>query len=377
MIVVFAGPSLPPSARAGLDGVTWAPPAAQGDIYRAARASPDAIVLLDGFFSWVPAVWHKEILWAMDRGMAVHGAASMGALRAAELEPFGMIGHGAVFEAFRDGLEDDDEVALLHAGPEDDYRPFSCPMVNIRATLAHAAATGQLTQAQAERLTAHAKALFYQARTWPAVLEALDDPAAADRFAIWLRGGGEVDQKRRDALAAVQSALAPSASRPQARDFHFEHTALWDELVSRAGVSAALPSPWGPRSEVISGPALRAALGGDGPRIADRAVLRFLVADRAETADLDVDIARLEAEVARFRARHRLHEPEALQAWLADNDLTARSFMELIYRNALTADFVERAQTAAAPHLLDELRAAGLYPAVRDRASAASDERAA
>lgn len=302
----------------------------------------------------------------------------MGALRAAELEPFGMIGHGAVFEAFRDGLEDDDEVALLHAGPEDDYRPFSCPMVNIRATLAHAADAGLLTPDQAGALAAHAKGLFYQARTWPALLEALDDPQAAARLADWLRNGGEVDQKRRDARGAIQSALAGAAQRPPAPAFHFEHTALWDELVARAGVSAALPSPFGPRKEVVSGAALRAALGDDGARLAERAVLRFLVADRAETADLDLDMARLETEVARFRARHGLHEPEALQAWLADNDLTPRSFLELICRNALTTDFIERAQTAAAPHLLDELRATGLYPTVRARAAnPAPDERAA
>ena len=48
----------------------------------------------------------------MAAGTQVFGAASMGALRAAELAPFGMIGVGAIFAAYRDGrLTGDDEVA--------------------------------------------------------------------------------------------------------------------------------------------------------------------------------------------------------------------------------------------------------------------------
>jgi hypothetical protein len=45
-------------------------------------------------FDSTPAVLHKEILWAMDRGVGVSGAASMGALRAAELHWYGMVGVG-------------------------------------------------------------------------------------------------------------------------------------------------------------------------------------------------------------------------------------------------------------------------------------------
>ena len=72
-------------------------------------------------------------------GIAVFGASSMGALRAAELHEFGMVGVGQIFEMFRDGvLEDDDEVALQHGPEELNYLPVSEPLVNIRATLKHA-----------------------------------------------------------------------------------------------------------------------------------------------------------------------------------------------------------------------------------------------
>ena len=63
----------------------------------------------------------------------------MGALRAAELHVFGMQGVGRIFEAYRDdSLEDDDEVAVLHAPEEAGFLPLSEPMVNIRTTLARA-----------------------------------------------------------------------------------------------------------------------------------------------------------------------------------------------------------------------------------------------
>ena len=67
----------------------------------------------------------------------------MGALRAAELAPFGMIGVGAIFEAFRDGvLEADDEVAVRHAPADARLPPTSEALVDIRATLGAAGAAG-------------------------------------------------------------------------------------------------------------------------------------------------------------------------------------------------------------------------------------------
>ena len=63
----------------------------------------------------------------------------MGALRAAELWEFGMVGVGAVSAAYRDNdIEDDDEVAVIHGPAELDYLPLSEAMVNVRATVERA-----------------------------------------------------------------------------------------------------------------------------------------------------------------------------------------------------------------------------------------------
>ena len=117
-ILVFLGPTLLLSeAQATLDA-TYLRPAGQGDVLLAAHAfRPRAMIIIDGEFEHRPAVRHKEILWAMVQGIVMIGAASMGALRAAELHDFGMIGIGTVYRWYRRfGLAPDDAVAV-QSGP--------------------------------------------------------------------------------------------------------------------------------------------------------------------------------------------------------------------------------------------------------------------
>ena len=216
--IIFAGPSLPPrQRRVSEPAIEWRPPARQGDVYGAALTGPDVIGIIDGYFEIVPTVWHKEILWAMAQGIHVFGAASSGALRAAELDAFGMRGIGRIYEWFRDGvLEDDDEVAVLHGPEELGYPPLTEPMVNMRATFDEAARIGVLTPELAAQLIATAKSLFYKERTYDAVLQraaASGLSAAALRdLATWLPSN-RIDQKRCDAatlLAAVSTRLSIS-----------------------------------------------------------------------------------------------------------------------------------------------------------------------
>ncbi|MEL7154742.1 MAG: TfuA-like protein, partial [Pseudomonadota bacterium] len=88
--VAFLGPSLPPADAAGVTDAVILPPARRGDVVHAiAKHDPETILIIDGYFEQVPSVWHKEILWALSQGRTVAGAASMGALRAAELDQFG------------------------------------------------------------------------------------------------------------------------------------------------------------------------------------------------------------------------------------------------------------------------------------------------
>jgi hypothetical protein len=212
--VVFVGPTLAAAeVRARLPGAIVRPPAAVGEILdlALARARPARIALIDGYFEGMAAVWHKELLLALERGIAVFGAASMGALRAAELARFGMIGTGAIYRAFARGeLVADDEVAVAHLPAEQGYRAVSDALVNIRFALARAPFASA-------RLVELARARFYRERSWSRLVgdaRAAGLPTA--KLEAWLRTSPP-DQKATDARALLARLT---------RDSHFRRPAL-------------------------------------------------------------------------------------------------------------------------------------------------------
>jgi hypothetical protein len=228
--VIFAGPSLPPAFRPCDPALSWRPPIRQGEIYEAAKTRPTIIGVIDGYFEVTPTVWHKELLWAMARGIHVYGSASIGALRAAELYSFGMTGIGRIFAAYRDGiLTDDDEVAVLHGPEELGYPAVTEAMVNIRATLDQAVADGVLDGRLAARLIEISKPLFYKERSWDEMVRlalAHGVPTMPlDDLAAWLPDG-RVDQKRLDAIemvAAIRAHLSAGVS-PMTISYRFHDT---------------------------------------------------------------------------------------------------------------------------------------------------------
>jgi hypothetical protein len=152
-VYVFLGPTLPlREARRHLKA-EYLPPVAQGDVLRLLDRQPAIIAIIDGYFEMVPSVVHKEILLALESGVHVLGASSMGALRAAELDAFGMKGVGQIYRWYASGrLEDDDEVAVVHGPAEHGYREMSDAMVNVRDRCASAVRNGGVSKRVAQRL---------------------------------------------------------------------------------------------------------------------------------------------------------------------------------------------------------------------------------
>lgn len=207
--VVFVGPTLPADeVRAALPEAEVAPPVAAFDVLRRLRRRPPArLAIIDGYFERMAAVWHKELLLALEAGVEVWGAASMGALRAAELDRFGMRGVGAIYRGFRSGrLRDDAEVAVAHLPAEGRYLPVSVPLVNVRAAVAAARAAGVVDGAAARAMIATAARVPYWERTWAIVDEAA--PAARRaRFTAW-RVAHPHDAKADDARALLAALAA-------------------------------------------------------------------------------------------------------------------------------------------------------------------------
>lgn len=243
-LVVFTGPTLSAEEGARLLDATYLPPAAQGDVHRAALDGPAVIAIIDGYFEHVPSVAHKEVLWAMAQGIHVLGAASMGALRAAELSAFGMEGVGEVFAGYASGeLTDDDEVALAHGRAEIGYRALSEPMVNVRATLRRAAVERVLGDETSAALVGLAKELFYADRCWSAILAAgrAAGLPGGELAALQGRLGAlRVDVKKQDAVALLRvigARIADGLSPKEVR-YPFQHTDAWESMSRRVQAAA-------------------------------------------------------------------------------------------------------------------------------------------
>ncbi len=375
MIILFTGPSMPPASVPPGADLEVRPPAGQGDVYRAARERPWGIGVVDGYFERVPSIWHKEILWAMSEGVHVFGAASMGALRAAELAAFGMVGVGEVFARICAGeITDDDEVAVAHARAEHGYRSLSEAQVNIRATLAAAVTAGRCSGAVAQRLVSAGKQMFYAERTWPALfaegrrsgLTSLEIEA----LERWLPEG-RVDQKRRDAQRMVEVMLAHRAKHPRPLEvgFHFEHTNLWDQAAERMRRDDGEEREAGGDEELLQ----ELRLEGDESRYdlaINGALVRSYAEELASRGALTPDSGLIRHTAALYRRERGLLTAERTEAWLEREGVVGEEFYALIVREAKLRWAVGVSKADIRRHLVDQLRAMGFYGRLRARAAA-------
>nr|WP_209892448.1 TfuA-like protein [Rhizobium leguminosarum] len=229
-IVVFLGPTLSePQARTYLDAV-YLPPVGCADVVRAVtKYAPAAIVLIDGVFGQLPAVRHQEILWAMARGVRIYGAASIGALRAAELAPQGMIGHGLIYRWYRrHPLADDADVTVPMAPVALGSRALGDALIDIRLTLKSAERIGIIERRLRCELESLARALHFSERSLPKLLAAAVSNCGAageiEALKAWLPTGAE-SRKRRDAVNLLTYLADQKINRPnEALPFAFELT---------------------------------------------------------------------------------------------------------------------------------------------------------
>jgi hypothetical protein len=216
--VVFAGPSLRTEDRAGYAGFEFRAPAAEGDVLRAVAADADRVAIIDGVFADCMAVLHKEILYALSRGVLVYGGASMGALRAAELDVFGMIGVGEIYESFRRGdLVEDEAVALIHGPEESDFRSLTLPTVDALATLDALVQRKRIDHCDALRLREAVRRTHFSCRTWRSVVETAFGRGPWQSRILSILRRGNVERKRLDALMLLDRMVGDEGQRAERR----------------------------------------------------------------------------------------------------------------------------------------------------------------
>jgi hypothetical protein len=327
-ICFFTGPTLSAGdvrrASAKLDAdVAVLPPIQQGDLLRMINDLPDVIGIIDGYFHQVPSVQHKEILLALENGARVLGAASLGALRAVELDIFGMEGIGEVYQLYKDGrIDGDDEVAVLHTGPEDDFRRLTEPLVNIRHQLRRARRCHVITPRTARLLSSVARRMHYSERSYEAVLlsagKYCSDRAQLGAFREFVLHEPS-DLKREDASTLVQAVIARVRGEepwPAPRTIQIQRTKYF-RILERDYIGYATGGRHVPASVALS---FDRILSPEFPDLFRRVALRCLAVDEALERGLDTcDGDKL---VSDFRRSERLQANSEFLAWLNSHCLS-------------------------------------------------------
>ncbi|MGB9937658.1 MAG: TfuA-related McrA-glycine thioamidation protein [Methanobacterium sp.] len=202
-IIIFLGPSLSHGEALDILDADYRPPIQRGDITAVLNENPDIIGIIDGVFHQQPAVSHREILEALKKGITVVGGGSMGALRASELDDFGMIGIGYVYNQYKNGLiESDDDVAVI-INPEN-MEQLSDSLVSMEYNFKRARDKGLIDKDDYNVILKIAKSIFYPKRTYTLLLNTVPlHPAKIAVLENFLINKG-IDIKREDAKTVLE-----------------------------------------------------------------------------------------------------------------------------------------------------------------------------
>ncbi|MFT5502671.1 MAG: hypothetical protein ACI845_003493 [Gammaproteobacteria bacterium] len=369
-VIVFSGPSIDRENVEKFPGFEWRPPVAQGDLLRAVDERPDAIAIIDGYFDGVPSVWHKEVLWALTKGIKVFGASSMGALRDAELDSFGMIGIGWIYQQYRDGvLEDGDEVAVLLAPGELNFKALSIPMVNTRATLDHLKRDDLINTDLADILTRVIKSIFYQQRTWSHIFEVIgkcDELVALENEHLKkLMLDHYIDMKKVDAASLLEVLGDLDSTQPELTtpEFHFEWIVMWDYVYQRK-----INSETGLVNldlQIIDELRLNPELFKSCLVRVQRKQLALVESARRRVGVERVDLIR---SLKRLRDSHQLFSRSDLDDWMLANRVDSIQLESLLKSVIEMQTILSDISSVNSESLIDELRLNGSYSDLKSSA---------
>ncbi|MBK2125602.1 TfuA-like protein [Fangia hongkongensis] len=177
-----------------------------GDMIQALNDGFSLAIIIDGNFDFVSSVWHKEILYAIEKDMIVIGVSSMGALRAAELYPYGMLGSGYVFESYKNNVTTDDSEVAISYYRLDETLQSTLALINIRYSLSQ---IKNVVPPVLESIFNKAKSIYYKGRTWAELQAALTE----SEYALLKQSYVDIKEKdAKDALRNLTKIIESSAS---------------------------------------------------------------------------------------------------------------------------------------------------------------------
>lgn len=171
--IIFIGPSLGPEKARRILEADYRPPAKKGDLLRLAGLETvvNIVGLVDGLFLQdYPPTPIEVYQLAIKKNMVLVGGASLGALRAVELEKFGMVGIGKIFELYKRGkIHADDEVAVTFS--EDRQVLQSEAMIDIRFNLFLAQRKKIIDEVTKRTIAKVAKSTYFPYRNYGDIID--------------------------------------------------------------------------------------------------------------------------------------------------------------------------------------------------------------
>ncbi|WFU53624.1 TfuA-like protein [Bradyrhizobium pachyrhizi] len=201
--LVFIGPSLSATERPDAK-VEYLGPVRHGSLFSLPLGPGDIVLIVDGVYQHFAPLRHKEIMAHLAMGVRIFGAASFGALRAAELRDVGAIPLGKVARAYCDGtVSDDSEVAVLHS-PYDHHSRLTVPLVSVRFAVADLLERRRLDADAAQGIICLLSDVHFTLRSLDVMRQILDRAGFAPQAELLLQElRGKPDVKAEDARQAI------------------------------------------------------------------------------------------------------------------------------------------------------------------------------
>ena len=170
--IVYLGPTLRREEAVKILDADYRDPAKKGDFLMLSQDSDEKkyVGFIDGVFlhDYPPPPIEVNHL-ATRKNIELLGASSLGALRAVELEKFGMKGIGKIFQLFKNGIIDaDDEVAVTFVRGSNVLQ--SEAMIDIRFNLFLAYKKGIITNDTKKRFVKIAKGIYFPFRNYEDII---------------------------------------------------------------------------------------------------------------------------------------------------------------------------------------------------------------
>lgn len=211
------------------------PPVERGQVLSLLPEQPERILIIDGNVYPKMAVTHKELLLALHQGVKLFGCSAIGALRAVELNRFGMNGRGRIYRCLARGeVMADDEVLAPPAIQGCNEDPQSVTLIDLRLLLTYDLDLGTGQEIR-NKFLCKVKKLHFSMRTIERILAA----AQASGFEQTALGGLErffSDRTKRASHADAVEALGELAKNESASQKDEEvPSGLLDWTPSRTG----------------------------------------------------------------------------------------------------------------------------------------------